>query len=184
MSVPRRFTEEETITFTFQPKLLRTGWHFLVWDVPTTFLLSAVFVDWPVFQYTRDISWEPHERLWIFIAVTVGLAVVFLVWALLARVNGMPCWTLRGGERTIIRSFSGLWNREWTLNAGQARFCAVRFGFWARMYTFGIMKTLAEYQIEIESGGQTLLFPCRDEAEQRLWLGMIESFRKSTRGET
>ncbi len=184
MSGPRRFTEEETITFTFQPKLLRTGWHFLVWDVPTTFLLSAVFVDWPVFQYTRDISWEPHERLWIFIAAVAGLTAVIFVLIFIARANGGLCWTLRVGERTIVRSFSGLWNREWTLSAGQARFRAVRFGFWTQAFTFGVMKTLAEYQIEIESGGKTLLFPCRDEAEQRLWLGMIESFRKSTCEET
>ena len=113
------------------------------------------------------------------IVIIIGL-IVFAVLFLLAisfalLFGGMPSRKLRVNRQTITMSDTTVWGtKEHRMTTAGAKFCGIYFDFFERVFTFDTFRADSAYHIEITRNGETFLFPCDDEAQQREMLKIIK----------
>ena len=84
---------------------------------------------------------------------------------------------LRINKQVITLTTTNLFGtRERRMNTSGAKIRAVHFGFWERLFTFNQNKIMTAYHIDVFRSGETFLFPCVDETEQRQILAAIKEF--------
>ena len=84
---------------------------------------------------------------------------------------------LRINRQAITLTTTNLFGtKEQRINASGAKIRAVHFGFWERLFTFNQNKIMTAYHIDVFRSGESFLFPCVDETEQRQILATIKEF--------
>ena len=76
----------------------------------------------------------------------------------------------------ILTITHALGTKECRINADGAEVHTVHLGFFERLFTFDYYKIVTAYHIEVSQIGESFLFPCVDEAEQRQIIARIKDF--------
>ena len=104
------------------------------------------------------------------IAFVVGLLLLVLL-------NGLPSRTLRISRQAIILTdINAIRTKERRMDTSGARIRTVHFDFFERLFSFDMFSTTTAYHIEVFRSGETFLFPCVNETEQRQILAAIKEF--------
>ena len=89
----------------------------------------------------------------------------------------MPSRKLRINRQTITMTDANfLGAKEYQMTTSGAKIRAIHFDFFERLFTFQHYRICSAYHIEISRIGETILFPCVDETEQRQILAKIKEF--------
>ena len=115
----------------------------------------------------------PFEIVFIFAAILLCGIALLVLYALLFCER--PSRTLCVNQHTFTLTATNVFGtKESQMNACGAVLRAVHLNFFERLFTFDFYRTATAYHIEISRSGETLLFPCVDEAEQRQILAKIK----------
>ncbi len=118
------------------------------------------------------------------ILIVAGLfGLIIAVILLLTISENLPCWTLRVDRRRITLTFTTLfWTKERGLETNGANFRPVCFGFFERFWSWSGRDSF--YMIEFTRNGETLMFPCENEKEQRRNFAKIEQMLSNKTNES
>ena len=117
----------------------------------------------------------PREIGFIFAVILLCGMVLFVLYVLLFCER--PSLKLRINRHTITLITTNLFGtKERRMNTNGATIIPVHSDLLQRLFTFDMFRTASAYHIEISRSGETFLFPCVDEAEQRQILATIKEF--------
>jgi len=103
-----------------------------------------------------------------FVIMDILVLVGFVLLILVASLSGRPSRMLRVNRHTItLTNANGFGTRERRMNITGAKVRAVYFDFLERLFTFDMYRVCTAHYIEISRNGETFLFPCVDEKEQK-----------------
>ena len=146
--------------------------HFVLSFLVTLLMIPIVILG--VFL-TDDKQFLPHPRDLFGPGWYFGfLAVVLVICWLAHQRNKSPRRTLRINHQAIILTDTTIWGpKERRRNAAGAKFRTVYLDVLNRIFTFDMYRMNSAYHIEITRNGETFLFPCEDETQQRQILKTI-----------
>ena len=145
-------------------------------------------------EWTFQRRWCVVDAVQFFLSLLVGILLVGLVFGagaitffiilfgltllltVLLAWGKMPKRKLRINQQTTILTDTAILRiKERQMTTTGAKFCAVHFGFFERLFAFDYFQADSAYQIEITRNGETFLFPCEDETQQRQILQTIDA---------
>ena len=159
---------EQTLEWTYYNRL-RSGFvmmciyqhvHGIIFVTPVILLL-VLFI--------------PHEIGFIFGIILLFCCVLLALCALLFCER--PSRTLRVNRHIFTLTTTNVFGtKESQMNASGAMFRAVHLDFFERLFTFDFYRIVTAYHIELSRSGESFLFPCVNETEQRQILAKIKEF--------
>jgi len=116
-----------------------------------------------------------HDMVFTFCIVLLFCIALFVLYAVLF------CeWPNRklyiNRHAFILTTTRALGTKECRINAVGANVHAVHLGFFERLFTFDYYKIVTAYHIEVWQIGESFLFPCVNEADQRQIIARIKDF--------
>jgi len=143
--------DEQNLEWTFRYRWCDCTGHVL------HFLVSMI-IGVPALMLTTIIP----SSFNIIILFGIVLLIVLAVW------YGRPSRTLHINQQTItLTNASGFGVKERRMNITGAKVRAVYFDFLERLFTFDMYRGSTAHHIEVSRNGETFLFPCVDEKEQK-----------------
>ena len=116
----------------------------------------------------------PRPLLDIAAAVVLICTVLIL---LLAVLGERPARKLRINRHVVVLISTGcLGTHEHQIKICEAKIRAVHLDFFERLFTFDLYRTASAYHVEIIRNGESFLFPCADETEQRQIIAQFKEF--------
>jgi len=175
---------EQSLEWTFQLRLGRECavgcWHHFAVMMCLLFILLLILPllgffgvlkpeEEPFFLPSKEFS--QYFRLGVIVVLCVLLLIAWLVGGWIT-----PSRKLRITRQTItLTDMGGIYGPQIRqMTTAGAKFRAVHIDFLTRSFSSDQYRTTSAYHIEITRNGETFLFPCEDETQQRQILKIIE----------
>ena len=172
MSPPKQFLE-----WTFHHRLSKMH---IAWGIGDLFLQMIVALGLipPIALLGWVIPRPPETVIMIGVSCFALLLVILIIVCIThLALYGPPTRTLRVDRQMITLTNTTLWRaKERRMDANGAKFYAVHFDFFERLFTFDTFRIDSAYHIEIIRSDETFLFPCVDEQEQSRIIQQIKEF--------
>jgi len=155
--------DTQILEWTFHPRLcsgMQAAWF--IRDLFLMILVTFIVMFVPL----------PHPLAVIVLTCFVLFVVLLLTLVLL---NGLPSRKLGIDHRTITltdKNCFGIKERRMSIIGAKVR--AVYFDFLERLFTFDMYRGTTAHHIEISRNGETFLFPCVNEKEQKQIIEQIK----------